>query len=146
MYHVVYKSSWFLPLSAFFSLEISNCCWILIHFFLFFRLLLSKSCFNGRYCNFYNFSYWRSPFEKAFWNKDYVIKKKVITWLKLYCWCDHAGKPSVSVREVIATSNLFGFDQKNDFFECWSWFNFNKFVLVLDMTLTFHSSRLKELK
>ena len=50
------------------------------------------------------------------------------------------------MREVIITSKLQGFDQKNHFFEGWPWFKFNNLGLALDMTLKFHSSVSKGLK
>ena len=49
-------------------------------------------------------------------------------------------------REVIITSVLKEFDQKNYFFEGWSWFNFNNLGLALGMTLKFNKSVAKGLK
>ena len=48
--------------------------------------------------------------------------------------------------EVIITSILERFDQKNDFFEGWSWFKFNNLGLALGMALKFYTSLAKELK
>ena len=49
--------------------------------------------------------------------------------------------------EVIdRTSILEGFDQKNHFFEGWSWFKFNDLELALGMALKFYTSMAKGLK
>ena len=52
------------------------------------------------------------------------------------------------MREVIITSILWGFDQKNHFFEGRSWFKlrFNNLGLALTMALEFHTSVTKNLK
>ena len=50
------------------------------------------------------------------------------------------------MREVILTSILQGFDQKNHFFEGWSSFKFNNFGVALGMTLKFYTSVEKGLK
>ena len=50
------------------------------------------------------------------------------------------------MREVITTSILEGFDQKNRFFEGWSWFKFNNFGLALGTNLKFYTSLSKGLK
>ena len=47
---------------------------------------------------------------------------------------------SISKREVIITSILLGFDQKNRFFEGWSWFKFNNLGLALGTALKFYIS------
>ena len=57
--------------------------------------------------------------------------------------CDHS---SISIREVILTSILQGFDQKKHFFEGWSWFNFNNLGLALSMALKFYTSLAEGLK
>ena len=44
------------------------------------------------------------------------------------------------MREVIITSNFKGFDQKNTFFEAWSWFKFSNLGLALGITLKFYTS------
>ena len=49
-------------------------------------------------------------------------------------------------REVIITSILKEFNQKNYFLEGWSWFNFNNFGLALGMTFKFNTSVVKGLK
>ena len=43
--------------------------------------------------------------------------------------------------EVIRISILSGFDQKNRFFEWWSWFKFNNLGLALGMNLKFKPVR-----
>ena len=53
---------------------------------------------------------------------------------------------SISVREVIITSIFQGFDEKNHFFEGWSWFMFNNLGLALGTNLKFYTSVKKELK
>ena len=50
------------------------------------------------------------------------------------------------MREVIITQILYGFDQKNWFFEGWSWFKFSNLRLLLGMALTFYSCVEKGLK
>ena len=50
------------------------------------------------------------------------------------------------MREVIITSILKGFDQKNHFFEEWSWFKFNNLGLALGMAFKFYSIVVKGLK
>ena len=56
------------------------------------------------------------------------------------------GNSSISLREVIITSILYGFDQKNRFFERWSWFKFNNLGLALGTNLKFYISVAKWLK
>ena len=48
--------------------------------------------------------------------------------------CRKFGNSSISMREVITTSILSGFDQKKHFFERWSWFKFINLGLTLGMT------------
>ena len=55
------------------------------------------------------------------------------------------GKSSITVREVVITLILSGFDQKNLFFEGCSWFKFNNLGLALGMGLKFYTSVAKEL-
>ena len=43
------------------------------------------------------------------------------------------------MREVIIPQNLYGFEQKNNFFKGWFQFKFNNFRLVLGMTLKIYS-------
>ena len=50
------------------------------------------------------------------------------------------------MREVITTSILLGFDQKNPFFEGWCWFKFNNLGLARGIDLKFYTSVAKELK
>ena len=56
------------------------------------------------------------------------------------------GNSSISMRKAIITSILYGFDQKNQFFEGCSWFKFNNLGLALGMTLEFDTSVTKESK
>ena len=56
------------------------------------------------------------------------------------------GNSSISIREVIITSSLKGFDQKNHFFEGSSWFKFNNLGLTLGTNLKFYTSVTKGLK
>ena len=50
------------------------------------------------------------------------------------------------MREVVTTSILSGFDQKNCFFEGWSWLKFNNLELALGTNLKFYTSVAKGLK
>ena len=68
---------------------------------------------------------------------NYIIN--VVMWPKF-------GNSSDFMREVVITSILWGFHQKNHFFEGWSWFEFNNLGLALDMTLKFYTSVEKVLK
>ena len=54
--------------------------------------------------------------------------------------------PSIFMRQVIIAQILYGFDQKNRFFEGWSWFKFNNLRLVLGKALKFYSGMAKGLK
>ena len=57
------------------------------------------------------------------------------------------GNSSISMREVVITSTLQGFDQENHFFEEWSWFNkFNNLGLALGVKLKFYTFVAKGLK
>ena len=57
------------------------------------------------------------------------------------------GNSSISMREVVITSTLQGFDQENHFFEEWSWFNkFNNLGLALGVNLKFYTFVAKRLK
>ena len=53
---------------------------------------------------------------------------------------------SISMREVIITSILQGFDQKNQFFEGCCWLEFNNLGLALGMALRFYTISTKGLK
>ena len=93
----------------------------------------------------------------VFWNKVYgiiifvddVTKKllsrdshyivDVLMWQKF-------GNCIISMREVITTSILLGFDQKNRSFEEWSWFKFNNLGLALGAKLKFYTSLSEEFK
>ena len=50
------------------------------------------------------------------------------------------------MREVITTSVLSGFDQKNRIFERWSWLKFSNLKLALGTNLKFYTSVVKRLK
>ena len=94
---------------------------------------------------------------KVFWNKGYyvihsvyVVTNKllshgsnyimdVVMWLKF-------GNSIICIREVIITSILKGFDQKNRFFDRWSRFKFNNLGLALGTNLKFYTSLSKGLK
>ena len=64
-------------------------------------------------------------------NSNYIVD--VVMWPKF-------GNCSISTREVIITSILYGFDQKSHFFEGWSWFKFNNLGLALGMILQFYTN------
>ena len=61
-------------------------------------------------------------------------------------WSSEESVVSISMREVIITLSLKGFDQKKHFFEEWSWFRFNSLGLTLGMALKFYTSVAKGLK
>ena len=69
----------------------------------------------------------------------------VIQIVLYMCSCDQS-LVTISIREVIIISILSGFDQKNHFFDGWSWFKFNNLGLALGMNLKFYTSVAKELK
>ena len=52
----------------------------------------------------------------------------------------------ISMKDVITTSILQGFDKKNHFFEGRSWFKFNNLGLALVMVLKLYTSVAKGLK
>ena len=60
--------------------------------------------------------------------------------------CPKFGNSRISMREVIVTKILQGFEQKKQFFEWCSWFKFNNLGLALGMTLKFYTSVTKGLK
>ena len=68
---------------------------------------------------------------------DYIVD--VFMWLKF-------GNYSISLWEVITTSILYVFDQKNRFSGRWSRFKFNNLGLVLGKNLRFYTSVAKGLK
>ena len=88
---------------------------------------------------------------KIFWNKDYdflipdyeVIETNFLRdsndIVEVVMWPTF-GNPSISMREVIISSNLYRFDQKNHFFEGWYWFKFDNLGLELGTTLKFYVS------
>ena len=69
------------------------------------------------------------------WSCDQSLVTLAFLWKKL-----KFGNSSISLREVITTSILKGFDQKNRFFQRWSWFKFNNLGLALGMALKFNTS------
>ena len=93
----------------------------------------------------------------VFWNKGYDViipvddvTNKILSRdsnyiVDVFMW-PKFGNSSISMREVITTSILQGFDQKNHFFEGWSWFKFNNLAMVLGMILKFYTSVAKGLK
>ena len=84
---------------------------------------------------------------KIFWNKGYdviisvhCVTNKILSLISYYIvdvvmW-PKFGNTSTSIRDVIITLTLSGFDQKNHFFEGWSCFSFNNFGLALGIALT----------
>ena len=94
---------------------------------------------------------------KVFWNKGYDITISVHNVIKKILLRDSNvivdvfmrlkfGNSRISMREVIISSSLQGLDQKNCFFEAWSWFKFNNFGLALGRNLKFYSRVAKWLK
>ena len=93
----------------------------------------------------------------VFWSKGYDviipvndITNKILSRnsnynVDVFMW-PKSGNSSISMREVITTSILEGFDQKNPFFEGWSWFKFNNLGLARGTDLKFYTSVAKELK
>ena len=67
-------------------------------------------------------------------DSNYIVD--VVKWPKF----------SISMRKVIITSILQGFDKKNRFFVGWSWFKFNNLGLALVTNLKFYTSLAKGLK
>ena len=94
---------------------------------------------------------------KVFWNKcyDVIIFVHYITnkislsdsnyILDVVIW-PRFGNSSISMRKVIITSTLQGFDRKNHFFEGRSWFKLNNFGLKPGMASKFYTSVAKGLK
>ena len=90
-----------------------------------------KGCFNKDGCK-------NDVTKKVFsCNSNYIVD--VVMWLKL-------GNSSISMREVTIASILYGFDQKNQFFEESSLFKFYNLGLAVDMALKFSTSAAKRLK
>ena len=87
----------------------------------------------------------------VFWNKDYdaIIPNDDVTnkislrdsnsIVDLFMW-KKFGNSSTSMKEVITTLILQGFDQKNRFFEGWSWLKFNNLGLAQSTNLKFYIS------
>ena len=83
---------------------------------------------------------------KIFWNKGYdviisvhYVTNKILSLISYYIvdvdmWSKF-GNSSTSIRDVIITLTLSGFDQKNHFFEGWSYFSFNNLGLALGIAL-----------
>ena len=69
-------------------------------------------------------------------DSNYIVD--VVMWPKF-------GNSNTSMREVIITSIWQGFDQKNHFFEGWSFLEFNNLGLALDMALKSYTSVVKGL-
>ena len=85
---------------------------------------------------------------RVFWNKGYDViisvhgfTKKVLSRDSNYVvmW-PKFGNCAISMRKVIITSILQGFDQKNRFFEGCLWFKFNNLGLALGTKLRFYTS------
>ena len=76
---------------------------------------------------------------KKMLSRDSNYTVDVIMWPKY-------GKSSISMREVIITSNLWKFHKKNPFFDGWFWFKFNNLGLALGKNLKFYTSMAKGLK
>ena len=88
---------------------------------------------------------------KLFWNKGYdivmsvhdvtnkILSRELNYTVDLVMW-PKLGNSRSSMREVIITSILWGFHQKNEFFEGCSWFKLNNLGLALGMVLKFYTS------
>ena len=73
------------------------------------------------------------------WSRDSNYILDVSMWPKF-------DNSSIFMREVITTSVLSGFDQKNRIFERWSWLKFSNLKLALGTNLKFYTSVVKRLK
>ena len=83
---------------------------------------------------------------KIFWDKGYdvvnfapdvtnkILSRELNNIVEVVMW-EKFGNSSISMREVIITSILQGFDQKNKFSEGCSCFKYNNFGLTLGMAL-----------
>ena len=92
---------------------------------------------------------------RVFWTKGYDtitpvygVTNKILSHdsnyvVDMFMWPKFCNS-TISMRKVITTSILLGFDQKNCFFK--GWFKFNHLVLALDTNLTFYTSVAKDLK
>ena len=95
---------------------------------------------------------------KIFWNKGYevIISVHDVTnrflsrdsnyLIDVVMWWPKFRNCSISMRKVIITSILQGFDQKTAFFEGWSWSKFNNLGLTLGTNFKFYTSVAKDLK
>ena len=95
---------------------------------------------------------------KIFWNKGYevIISVHGVTnrflsrdsnyIIDVVMWWPKFRNCSISMRKVIITSILQGFDQKTAFFEGWSWSKFNNLGLTLGTNFKFYTSVAKDLK
>ena len=95
--------------------------------------------------------------KSVFWNKGYDaiifvhdVTNKFLSHDSNYIMdvvmCPKFGSCIISMRKVIITSIWYGFDQKNSFFEEWSWFKSNNLGLALGTSLKFYTSVAKGLK
>ena len=87
----------------------------------------------------------------VFWIKGYIViipvddviskilSRDSIYILDVFMW-PNFGNSSISMRKVITTSILQGFDQENAFFEGWSSLKFNNLGLALVTNLKFYTS------
>ena len=94
---------------------------------------------------------------KVFWNKIYdfiipihdvsnkIISRELNYIVHLFMW-PKFGNCNISMRELITTSILQAFDQKNNFFEGRFWFKLNNLGLTLGMALKFSTSAVKGLE
>ena len=81
---------------------------------------------------------------------DYEVRIKILS-CESNCIVDVIMRPkfgnsSISMKEVIITSIIEGFDLKNHFFEGLSWFKLNNLGLALGKFLKFYNSVVKVLK
>ena len=86
---------------------------------------------------------------KVFWKKDYDIIISAhddSNYIVDVVMSPRFGKSSISMREVIITSILWGVDQKTAFLEGWPCFKFNNLRLALGTNLKFYTSVGKEWK
>ena len=93
----------------------------------------------------------------VFWKKSYdviicvddvtneILSRDLNYIVDLVMW-PKFGNSSVSIREIIITWILWGFDQKNHLFRGVIWFKFNNLGLALGMALKFYTIVAKGLK
>ena len=87
---------------------------------------------------------------RLFWNEIYEVIKyahdltnKILSRnsnhiVNMVMW-QNVGNSSISLREVIIISSLWGFDHKSRLFVGWYWFYFNNLGVALGMELKFSS-------